>query len=660
MPSHVFRPGSLGPLTLPHRIIMGAMHLNLETRPDGGATMAAFYAERARGGAALIITGGCAVSPEGAGGRHYARTDDPAQHPSLAAWTTAVHRHGGKIALQLFHAGRYTTREATGHAPVAPSATPGRFGAPAPSALNEEQIQAVINRFADGAAIARTLGFDAVEIMAAQGYLLNQFLSPLTNHRDDHWGGDAARRRHFPLAVLSQVRQAVGEDFTILVRMSGNDLMPGSSLPDEVDDLATALARGGADALHVSVGWHESRTPTVQTLVPPGAWISHTAGIRRKLRACGLQTPVITSTRINRIDLAERILAEQHADFVAMARPFLADPDIVRKARQPTKRPTNICIACNTACIDRSLGDTAVSCLVNPRAGRELEIPSARPPRARGRPPARFTVIGGGLSGLEGARVLASAGHRVDLYEATGALGGQFNLARLVPGKADFGATIDYFQAELQRLHVRVHLNHPVRTANLVLGPLTNGILLATGVHPRRTDIPGDDLEHVVTYQNALQHPDEFGPRTVVIGAGGIAVDVAHLLITLGHDVTLLGRNGRIGESLGRSTRWAVLAELRRHGVRWHTEVACTAVLRHGVRLSDRHGHEFLLPADTVVLAVGQTPNNTLLPELEEAGILHRAAGGAAGTHGLNAVRAVEQGMLAAHDLLKAVTKGTG
>ncbi|MEU8436255.1 FAD-dependent oxidoreductase [Streptomyces sp. NPDC029216] len=650
MLEHAFRPGSLGGLRVANRIVMGAMHLNLEAREDGGAAMAAFYAERARGGAGLIITGGCAVSPEGSGGRLYARIDDPARHPALAAWAQAVHREGGRIALQLFHAGRYTTRRATGHTPVAPSAVAGRFGGEPPAALDDEQIREVIGHFADGALQAKALGFDAVEVMASEGYLLNQFLSPLTNLRDDAWGGDAARRMRFPLAVMAAVRAAVGPGFPVLFRISGTDLMPGSSSPEEVRDFAVELARAGADALNVGVGWHESRVPTVQALVRPGAWTGHTARIRRALRAAGLQTPVIASNRINRMELAERVLAAGQADYVSMARPFLADPEIVRKARRPGGPVTNLCIACNEACIDRSLGDDPVSCLVNPRAGRELEFPPPQPVRRRSGP-ARLAVVGGGPAGLEGARALAAAGHRVELFEAGDGLGGQFRLARLVPGKADFGETVRYFAAELRRLGVTVHLNRPVDAADRALLRGFDGVLLATGVTPRPAGLPGEHLPHVVDYQRAFRHPEELGRRVAVIGGGGIAVDLAHLLAGRKHEVCLLRRSGRIGDGMGRSTRWAVLAELRRHGTNWLTGVRYGAILPEGVLLRDADGAGRLVPADSVVVAAGQSPVDALRPVLDAAGVPYRAAGGAADARGLNAVRAVEEGMRAAHAL---------
>ncbi|MCX5108465.1 FAD-dependent oxidoreductase [Streptomyces sp. NBC_00378] len=646
MLKHVFRPGDMGGLTLANRIVMGAMHLNLETREDGGAAMAAFYAERARGGAGLIVTGGCAVSPEGSGGRHYARIDDPARHRALGAWADAVHHEGGRIALQLFHAGRYTSAAATGRTPVAPSAVPGPFGVP--RALDEDGIAHLLDAFAAGAARARELGFDAVEVMASEGYLLNQFLSPLTNLREDRWGGDARRRTRFPLAVLDAVRASTGPDFPVLFRISGADLMEGSSTADEVQRFARLLARAGVAALNVGVGWHESRTPTVQSIVEPGAWVGHATRIRRSLRRAGLSTPVIASNRINRLELAERVLARGDADFVSMARPFLADPAIVRKSRLVNGPAPNVCIACNEACIDRSLGDEPVSCLVNPRAGRETEFPVPVRRRSAGR--GRFAVVGGGPAGLEGARALASLGHRVELFEAGAELGGQFRLARLVPGKADFGATVGYFAGELRRLGVTVRLNHPVDASEAKSLRRFDGVLVATGVLPRPAGLPGEHLPHVVDYRQAFARPEALGERVVVIGGGGIAVDLAHLLTPL-RSVTLLRRSGRIGDGMGRSTRWAVLAELRRHGAEWLTGVRYEAVLPGGVLLTDMDGVRRLLPADSVVIAAGQVPADGLRPPLTGLGIPFRLVGGAADARGLNAVRAVEQGLRAAYEL---------
>ncbi|MFE4015063.1 FAD-dependent oxidoreductase [Streptomyces sp. NPDC059112] len=646
MLKHVFRPGDMGGLTLANRIVMGAMHLNLEAREDGGAAMAAFYTERARGGAGLIVTGGCAVSPEGSGGRHYARIDDPARHRALGAWADAVHREGGRIALQLFHAGRCTSPAATGRTPVAPSAVPGPFGVP--RALDEDGVAELLGAFAAGAARARELGFDAVEVMASEGYLLNQFLSPLTNLREDHWGGDARRRMRFPLAVLEAVRASAGPDFPVLFRISGADLMEGSSTADDVHRFARLLARAGVAALNVGVGWHESRTPTVQSVVEPGAWVGHAREIRRSLRRAGLPTPVIASNRINRLELAEQVLAREDADFVSMARPFLADPEIVRKSRLVNGPAANICIACNEACIDRSLGDEPVSCLVNPRAGRETEFPV--PARRRRAGHGRFAVVGGGPAGLEGARALAAFGHRVELFEAGAELGGQFRLARLVPGKADFGATVRYFAGELRRLGVTVRLNHPVEASDAESLRRFDGVLAATGVLPRAAGLPGEHLPHVVDYRQAFARPEALGERVVVIGGGGIAVDLAHLL-TPRRSVTLLRRSGRIGDGMGRSTRWAVLAELRRHGAEWLTGVRYEAVLPGGVLLTDADGVRRLLPADSVVIAAGQVPADGLRPLLTGLGVPYRLVGGAADARGLNAVRAVEQGLRAAYEL---------
>jgi 2,4-dienoyl-CoA reductase (NADPH2) len=648
---NVFRAGALGRLCLPNRIVMGAMHLNLERRDDDGAAMAAFYAERARGGAGLIITGGCAVNERGAGGPGYAVLSDPTRHPALARWAAAVHSAGGRIALQLFHAGRYA---ADG---VAPSAVASKLY-PSPVAMTGDQILEVISNFARGAVLARDLGFDAVEVMGSEGYLINQFLSPLTNLRDDEWGGDAERRMRFPLEIVRAIREAV-DDFPLLFRMSGNDLMPGSSTPAEVLAFAAALASSGVDALNVGVGWHESRVPTVQSLVPHGMWVRYAAAVKK---VAG-DVPVIASNRINTMALAEQVLVDGHADFVSMARPFLADAAIVRKAS--TGLPVNRCIACNQACIDRSIGTSPVSCLVNPRAGQELEFPVRLSDRIR-----RFAVVGGGPAGLEAARALASLGHDVSVFEAQPELGGQFRFARLVPGKEDFGATILYFAKELARLGVRVHLGTRITDAAPLEG--FNGIVLATGVVPRGLDLPGAELPHVVDYQQAFMTP--LGRSVAIIGGGGVGVDLAHFLGRTAsslkpHDrflaehglldaplparwrrITVLRRGGRIGDGMGRTTRWAAVAALRAQGVSLLTGVDYESISTAGVRLADGS----LIEADSVVAAVGQESCADLLSTVDSLGVPYRIVGGAADARGLNAVRAIEEGFRAAYDLIAA------
>jgi len=540
------RAGAIGALTLPHRVVMGSMHLGLETLDDGGAALAAFYGERARGGAGLIVSGGWAVNEEASGGPSYGVIGDERSRRVLARTVAAVHAGGGRIALQLFHAGRYAVLG--GGRAVAPSAVASRFSREPPEALSDADVRRTVEDFARAAVVARELGFDAVELMASEGYLINQFCSPLTNRRDDEWGGDAARRQRFVLAIVERVRALAG--LPLIVRMSGADLMDGSSSDAEVLGLARALAAAGADALNVGIGWHESRVPTVQALVPHGAWIGVAAAIKA---AVGPSLPVIAGNRVNRLAQADALLASGACDFVSMARPFLADPELLRRGRRG--EPVNVCIGCNQACIDRSLVDERVSCMVNPRAGRELEdvapmsgdaarrrdqagvatrphdeaIGAARRPRAAAR--RRFAVVGGGPAGLEAARELAALGHTVTLFEAADELGGQFRLAREIPGKRDYGATIVALRARLRELGAELRCGARLGADDAErLHDYDGGVIVATGVLPRRLDLPGADAPHVVAYPDAIAAPQRLGARVAIVGAGGIGVDTAHLL----------------------------------------------------------------------------------------------------------------------------------
>ncbi len=666
-------PGTIGGLALPHRMLTGSMHLGLETLGDGGAALAAFYAARARGGAALIVTGGWAVDPSGAGGPDYGLVDDGAGGAVLRRCADAVHEAGGRIAVQLFHAGRYAA--GTGHPVLAPSAVPSRFSPAPPRAMTGGEVRATIAAFGAAAGRAGALGFDAVEIMASEGYLVNQFCSPLTNHRDDEWGGDAARRMRFGLEVLRAVRAGAGE-LPAIVRLSGADLMEGSTPLADVLAFARALADGGADALNVGVGWHESRVPTVQGTVPEAMWVPVATAIKAAVGAL----PVIASNRVADVRTADRVLRETTLDFVSMARPFLADPDLVAKARRGQERLVTPCIACNQACIDRSLVGERVSCLVNPRAGRELEFPHVAPaPRS----PARMAVVGGGPAGLEAARALAALGHPVELFEAAGELGGQFRLARTVPGKAVFGTALARLAAQLDALGVVVHLGRRLGQPDAPLLREFDGVVLATGVTPRRVALAGAGLPHVRAYPEVFVDPSLARGRVAVIGAGGIGVDLAHRLghapvpdadavasfarehgLALpaaasqpggaGHapasraDVTLLCRGPRIGHGIGRSSRWVVLDALRRAGVRWHTGVDYLRIDAAGVHLAGAPG---LVPADTVVIAAGQERHDPLSAALERLHVPHVLVGGARSAERLDAVRAFEEGLRAAHAL---------
>jgi 2,4-dienoyl-CoA reductase (NADPH2) len=663
---HALRPGSIGGLRLPNRIVMGSMHLGIESDADA---LGAFYAERARGGAGLIVTGGSAVNRTGAGGRNYSFINDAASAEVLAHAARAVREAGGRIALQLFHAGRYAYESSFGLQPVAPSAVPSRFSPDPPRALDEAEILATVDDFARGAAHAKEIGFDAVEVMASEGYLLNQFLSPLTNRRDDAWGGDFERRSRLPREVLKAIRARTGAGFPVIFRISGADLMKGSTTSEQTLEFARALASDGVDALNVGIGWHESAVPTVQHLVPSGAWIPYAAAIKA---AVGDVT-VIASNRINTLGAADAVLAAGSADFVSMARPFLADARIVAKAVLARPELVDTCIACNQACIDRSLLDEPVSCMVNPRAGRELEFPENATTRRK----RRFAVVGGGPAGMESARALAALGHAVVIFESQDELGGQFRMARRIPGKGDFGETIRFFNNELARLGVDVRINQPVEDGAALRE--FDGVVLAAGVVPRRVELSGQDLPHVLSYADVLLHDASVGERIAIVGAGGIGVDVAHYLsfgqtgvddtarffyeyglaappdgalVVTGRKAVALMRRGRtLGQGIGKTTRWAVLQALRAAGVETYPNVSYEAIVAGGIRIRDAEGTPRTILADTVVIAAGQEPNDRLLPAIRALGVPFRVVGGAKEASELNAVRAFDEGLRAAYEL---------
>jgi len=742
--SHVFTPGRIGPLRLPHRLIMGSMHLGLEAGDPDGNALAAFYRERAVGGAALIVTGGAAVSRAGAAGRSYALLDDPADQRRLAHVAQAVHHAGALIVLQLFHAGRYAAPAAFDLQPVAPSAVYSRISRCEPHALSDAEIYDAIDEFATGARLARELGFDGVEIMGSEGYLLNEFMAPATNQREDDWGGSPERRRRLPLAVAEAVRSAVGPELAVIYRLSGTDLVPDGTPLADVLALARALAAGSADALNVGIGWHESRVPTVQGLVPLAAWAPWTRAIREAVgevaeasagRSAGeavgdaarggvgeaVPVPVIASNRVPSVEVAESLLAAGAADFVALARPFLADPRLIVKTLEreplppvdpavpagstggrdqhprpydalavpPTEtescQPVNFCIACNR-CIEHSIMDEPVSCVVNPRAGHELDH---MPAHGGG---VRVAVVGGGPAGMEAAHALATVGYRVSLLEASGRLGGQFRLACRIPGKAQFASTIEYFEAELERLRVSVRTG--VRVTDVRQLNAFDAVVVAAGVRPRRPQLPGVELPHVLSYRKLLAAADPaalVGRRVAIIGAGGIGVDVAHMLsragrdrvpagapagaptttarssrndfyaryglrpdATLGpftrtgfgdRDLTLMRRHGRIGAGIGPVSRWAVVQELQLAGVEMLTGVSYHRITRDGVVIDDENGTRRLIAADSVVIAAGQEPAGApLATSLAAAGVPHIVIGGAAAATELDAERAFREG----------------
>jgi 2,4-dienoyl-CoA reductase (NADPH2) len=665
---HVFTDVAIGPLTLPHRVVMGSMHVGLEANQDDGRALAAFYAERAAAGAALIVTGGCAVSRVGAGGRSYAFVNEDASGSALARVADAVHAAGGRILLQLFHAGRYAFERTFGLQPVAPSAVYSSFSRAEPRALSEAEVDDLIDEFASGARRAAELGYDGVELMGSEGYLLNQFMAPATNRRDDMWGGDAQRRRAVPLTVTGAVRDAVGSDCAVVYRLSGADLVNGGTPHEEVLALAEALAADGrVDALNVGIGWHEARVPTVQLLVPHGAWLPWTRAVREVVTI-----PVIASNRINTLDQADAALAAGDADLVSLARPFLADAELIARARDG--RAVNVCIGCDQACIDRSIFDQRVSCIVNPRAGYELEQVEAD---LHG---VSVAVIGGGPAGIEAARSLAASGARATVFEASGRLGGQFRMACRIPGKEDYERTIEYFEAELAALRVDVQLG--VRVHEAAALSEFDAVVVATGVTPRSVSIPGAELPHVMSYARLLTGDAELPVGSVaVIGAGGIGVDVAHLLsaprgdgsgdprtafytryglvpptrngdlvtvpreLHLGREITLLRRGRRVGERVGPSTRWAVLAELKSAGVQTLTEIAYERIEPGTIHVRTADGSPVAVAAETVVIAAGQVSERWLADDLSEAGIAHVVIGGAHNAAELDAELAFREGL---------------
>jgi 2,4-dienoyl-CoA reductase (NADPH2) len=757
---HVFTPLTLGGLELPHRVVMGSMHLGLEGAPDAGERLAAFYRERALGGAGLIVTGGWAVSEDGAAdasygvlsraereratgaterGRPLARTDERGRPltreagpgsttRTLEAIAGASAGTEAAIALQLFHAGRYALADSPGEV-VAPSAVASRLSRVEPRALGEEEVWDVVAEFARGAVLAQELGFAAVEVMGSEGYLVDQFLSPVTNKRDDEWGGDAGRRMRFGIEVASAIRGAVGAGFPVLFRMTGAELMPDSRPWEEVEEFARALVAAGVDALNIGVGWHESGVPTVQGAVPAGAFLPWAEGIKAGLgdgaditgtvtrSAAMASVPVIAGNRVNRLEEAEAALAAGGVDLVSMSRPFLADPRIIESGKG--RAAINVCISCDQACIDRSLVGGHVSCLVNPRSGYEVDFPvpppassqksadtaekcerggettdgarrSPRYPRESANSPGgRYVVIGGGPAGLEAARALATLGGEVHLYEAREELGGQFRWARLVPGKEDYGATISYFESELRRLGVHLHLGRELGDNDADLVADCDGVVLATGVHPRPVDIPGSDLPHVVDYATAFESGLGGAKSVAIVGAGGIGVDLAHLLthspsdvsdfyerfhlhppvetysrieqpslhskgLTNGARVTVMRRSGRIGAGIGRTTRWVWLDALKHAGVETRTGLSYRRITPEGVEIELEDGTVETIAADRVVIAAGQERRDELRPLLERLEVPHRVVGGAENPSELNAVRAFGDGLRAAYALAAA------
>ncbi|MFN2411022.1 MAG: FAD-dependent oxidoreductase, partial [Halomonas sp.] len=515
---HLFRPITLGHLTLPNRVLMGSMHTNLEEAPNGFERLAAFYAERTRAGVGLIVTGGIAPNAEGAVFQGANALTEAAQLAEHRQVVDAVHAEGGHLCMQILHAGRYAYSPEL----VAPSAIQAPINPFTPRALTSDEVEQQIADYVRCANLAQQAGYDGVEVMGSEGYLINQFICQRTNQRDDEWGGDFERRVRFPIEIVQRIRAAVGDAFLVIFRLSMIDLVEEGSSWEEVVALGKAIEAAGADVINTGIGWHEARVPTIVTSVPRAAF----SEVTKRMKAA-LSIPLITTNRINMPEVAERVLAEGHADMVSMARPFLADPEWVRKAEAGLANEINTCIACNQACLDHTFAGKLTSCLVNPRACHETEL-TLEPARTK----KRVAVVGGGPAGLATAVAAASRGHEVVLFERRGELGGQFNYARKIPGKEEFNETLRYYRVMLDKNAVEVRLN-----TNATVDALADfdDVVIATGVMPRELTLPGADHPKVLSYAEAIKHPERVGPTVAVIGAGGIGFDVSELLAHQGH-----------------------------------------------------------------------------------------------------------------------------
>ena len=657
---HLLQPLDLGFTTLKNRVLMGSMHTGLEDIGGAHARMAAFYAARAKGGVGLIVTGGFAPNEESIVLKGASILNNEAEAEKHRVITEAVHAHGAKICVQILHTGRYAyTRQ-----PVAPSAIKAPINPNTPREMTEEDIARTIADYAQCAAMVQHAGYDGVEIMGSEGYLINQFLAPATNHRTDRWGGPFENRSRFGLEVIRAVRQRVGPRFIIIFRLSMIDLVEGGSTWDEVVAMAKAVEAAGATIINTGIGWHEARIPTIYTAVPRGAYAAVTARMKGQVKI-----PLITTNRINDPQTAEDILARGEADMVSMARPFLADPDFVNKAAAGTPERINTCIGCNQACLDHIFNRNLCSCLVNPYACHETDV-EVLPADA----PKTVAVVGAGMAGLAAATTLAERGHKVTLYEAQDRIGGQFNYARAIPGKEDFDDTLRYFRVRLQETGVTLKLGH--RPAAVDFRGVDH-VVVATGVTPRTPPIPGIEHPKVLSYPEAIEHPERVGQRVALIGAGGIGFDVAELLTHAHHDdavdayrkqwgvdvsytdnrgglaapqmpaspreVWLLQRKAtKLGDGLAKTTGWARRLLLQKRGVHMLGGVEYLKIDDAGLHVRV-NGEERVLLVDNVVVCAGQESVRGLVAELEAAGIAHTVVGGADVAAELDAKRAIWQ-----------------
>ncbi len=663
---HIFEPLDLGFTTLKNRILMGSMHTGLEEEKNGFERMAAFYAERAKGGVGLIVTGGISPNIQGLTMPFAAKMTTKKHAREHKMITGAVHKEGGKICMQILHSGRY------GYHPlcVAPSAIKSPISPFKPFKLKESGIKKTIKDFINASKLAKVAGYDGVEIMGSEGYLINEFIAAGTNHRTDDWGGNYNNRIRLPIELVKQVREAVGENFIIIYRLSMLDLVEKGSSWEEVVLLAKEIEKAGATIINTGIGWHEARIPTIATSVPRAAFTWVTQKMKKEV-----SIPLVTTNRINMPETAEKVLADGHADMISMARPFLADADWVNKAFEEKEDEINTCIGCNQACLDHVFERKVASCLVNPRACHETELNYTLTSKKK-----KIAIVGAGPAGLAAANVAAQRGHVVTLFDADVAIGGQFNIAKQIPGKEEFYETIRYFNKQLEIHNVTIKLNKRVSADDLVKDNFDE-IILATGIIPRMPKIEGIEHEKVLNYLDVLKYKKSVGKRVAVIGAGGIGFDVSEYLAHEGEstslhidawlkewgiDKTMSARSGiegvksaiqpspreifmfkrskgKFGGKLGKTTGWIHRSTLKKKNVQFINEVQYIKIDAEGLHYI-QNKEQKVLKVDNIVICAGQIPLKELLAPLEDKGMNVHVIGGADIASELDAKRAINQG----------------
>jgi 2,4-dienoyl-CoA reductase (NADPH2) len=660
---NLLAPLDLGFTQLKNRVLMGSMHTGLEEAANGHLRMAAYFAERAKGGVGLIVTGGIGPNTEGSthpNTKNLVSDEDVANHRHI---TDAVHQHDGKICMQILHTGRYS------YSPdqIAPSAIKAPINPFTPKAINEEEIYKQIDDFVFTSLQAQKAGYDGVEIMGSEGYFLNQFIAARTNHRDDNWGGSYANRIRLPVEVVRRVREAVGENFIIIFRLSMLDLVVGGSTAEEVVELGKAVEQAGATIINTGIGWHEAQIPTIATKVPRAAFTWVTAHFRKEL-----SVPVITSNRINTPEVAEEVLVRGDADMISMARPFLADPDFVLKAQENRADEINTCIGCNQACLDHVFGGLMTSCLVNPRACHETELNIEPATQLK-----KIAVVGAGPAGLSAATTAASRGHEVTLFDSADKIGGQFNIAKQIPGKEEFYETLRYFGRQIELTGVDLKLNQRVTKEQLNRGGFDE-VIIATGISPRTPDIEGINHPKVMNYVDVIANKKPVGQKVAIIGAGGIGFDTAEYLTHSGEstsqnipafmkewgiDMSFASRSGiegvtaapepsprevyllqrkasKVGSGLGKTTGWIHRAGLAMKGVRMMPSCDYQRIDDEGLHITVGNESK-VLPVDNVIICAGQDP----LRELADGLLMpHHLIGGADVASELDAKQAINQG----------------